>query len=273
MSTVPIKLLYRRSSEIRARVIGMSNQAGTPHLGSSLSCIDLLVASYAGVLRLSPENIGAEDRDQLLLSKGHAAPALYATLENFGLLDAKLIDSYGGVGSVLAEQPAPNCAPGVEWATGSLGHGLGVAIGKALAAHIQGRSPRFVVVMSDGECNEGSVWEAAMFASAQKIGNLLAFVDYNKWQATARSQEVMSLDPFMDKWSAFGWDAYEVDGHDLAAILGLLEKFDGKGARPMVIIAHTVKGKGVDFMEDDNNWHYRIPTREEVVEARRQLGV
>lgn len=274
MNNDSIEDLEKRSAAVRARVIGMSHHAKTPHLGSCLSCVDLLVAAYARVLRLDRESIRLAGRDQLILSKGHAAPALYATLENFGMLESGLIDAYGRVDSVLAEQPAPRCAPGVEWATGSLGHGLGVAVGKALGARILQRSPRFVVILSDGECNEGSVWEAAMYAAGQNLGNLLALVDFNKWQATARSREVMALDPLAEKWRAFGWDTVEVDGHDFEALSGGLDKFLEEGrARPLAIVAHTVKGKGVPFMEDDNNWHYRIPTADELQEARAILGV
>ena len=266
--------LERIAAELRAEVIGLSHRAKTPHLGSSLSCIDLLVALYWGLLKIDPKKADSPDRDRFILSKGHAAPALYATLCRRGFFSPRLLADYGKDGAALAEQPAPDCAPGVEWATGSLGHGLSVGVGMALAARIQKRNYRTVVLLSDGECNEGSVWEAAMFAAAQKLGSLTVLVDYNKWQATGRSEEVMGLAPLRDKWAAFGWESYEVDGHDFAEInTGLTCAELPDRSKPLAIVAHTIKGRGVSFMEDDNNWHYRIPSAEELVSARKELGV
>ncbi len=266
--------LERIASGLRGEVIGLSHRAKTPHLGSSLSCIDLLVAAYWGFLRTDPADPGNPDRDRLVLSKGHAAPALYTALCARGFFPRRLLEDYGKDGAALAEQPAPGCAPGVEWATGSLGHGLAVGVGCALAARVQKRDYRTLVILSDGECNEGSVWEAALFAAAQTLGSLTVMVDYNKWQATGRSNEVMALDPLRDKWESFGWESYEVDGHDHAEIRAALACAEMPGReRPLAIVAHTVKGRGVSFMEDDNNWHYRIPTAEELVAARVELGL
>ena len=272
--TIAHEKLERAAAGLRADVIGLSHRAKTPHLGSSLSCIDLLVALYWDFLRIDPARPDAADRDRFILSKGHAAPALYATLCASGFFPQKLLDEYAHDGAALAEQPAPDCAPGVEWATGSLGHGLSVGVGMALAARLQRRDYRTVVLLSDGECNEGTVWEAAMFAAAQKIGSLSVLVDYNKWQATGRSEEVMSLAPLREKWEAFGWESYEVDGHDFAEIRAALTCAElPDRTKPLAIIAHTIKGRGVSFMEDDNNWHYRIPNAEELAAARKELGV
>jgi transketolase len=163
--------------------------------------------------------------------------------------------------------------PGVEASTGSLGHGLPLALGMALAQRIQAPPYRCFVLMSDGECEEGSVWEAALFAAAQKIDNVAVIIDYNKWQATGRSDEVMALAPLVDKWRAFGWSARELDGHDIAALRTALETLPDGSGKPLAIIAHTVKGKGVSFMEDDNNWHYRTPTADELQAARKELGL
>jgi transketolase len=259
------------AAELRHRLVRMSAAAKTPHLGSGLSCIDILVAAYWNVLRIDPAKADDPDRDRLILSKGHAATALYAVLARRGFFSADLLDSFGHPGAPLAEQPAPGCAPGVELATGSLGHGLPVGVGMALAARLQRRPHRVVVVMSDGECNEGTVWEAAMFAAARGLGNLAVVVDYNKWQATGRSNEIMQLPSFVDKWSAFGWHASEVDGHDIDAVTAGLQATVAE--RPTAIVAHTVKGKGISFMEDDNNWHYRIPTPAEVELAAEELGL
>lgn len=256
---------------LRFKVIEMSHAAGTPHLGSALSCIDILVALYWKVARVQASHPADPLRDRVIVSKGHAASALYAVLAARGFFPTDWLDSFAKHGSPLAEQPSPGCAPGVELATGSLGHGLPVGCGMALAAKILNRSHRVYVVMSDGECNEGTVWEAALFAPANKLGNVVVIIDYNKWQATGRSNEIMNLPSLRDKWAAFGWDACEVNGNSIAEVLAALERVPDITARPTAIIAHTVKGKGVSFMEDDNNWHYRIPNAQEVLAARKEL--
>jgi transketolase len=258
---------------LRGTVVDLSHKAGTPHLASSLSCVDILVAAYWGVLVIDPENPLSETRDRFILSKGHAVSALYAALAARGFFAQRELDTFAEPGSKLPEQPAPHCMPGVELATGSLGHGLPVGLGMALASRIQKKPYRVFVTISDGECNEGSVWEAAMFAPAVKLNNLAVIVDYNKWQATGRSNETMSLAPLRQKWEAFGWDAYECDGHDIAALIDLMKKCPTKNDRPLAIIANTIKGKGVSFMQDDNNWHYRSPNADEVQKAKQELGL
>lgn len=261
------------AARIRGAVIELSHRAETPHLGSQLSCIDILVALYWGILRIDPRKPQDANRDRCILSKGHAAPALYVTLALKGFFPVELLDSYAKPGSTLAEQPIPNAVPGVEAATGSLGHGLPLALGMALANKIAKRKNRVFTLLSDGECNEGSTWEAAMFAPAQGLENLVTIVDFNKWQATGRSEEVMSLNPFVDKWRAFGWSACEVDGHDIGALQRILSAVPDGSGKPLAVVAHTVKGKGVSFMQDDNNWHYRIPNAEEVKKAWVELGL
>jgi transketolase len=257
--------------QLRFKLVQMSHAAGTPHLASALSCVDILVSAYWNVLKIDASRPADAARDRFILSKGHAATALYATLAERGFFPKDWLESFGKFRAPLAEQPAPNCAPGVELATGSLGHGLPVGVGMAMAARIQKRDYRVFVCMSDGECNEGTVWEAAMFAPAQKLERLTVIVDYNKWQATGRSNEIMAMDPLRDKWAAFGWDAHDVDGHDVTAVTRLLRNISP--GKPTAIIAHTTKGKGVSFMQDDNNWHYRIPKPEEVEAARKELGL
>src|SRR5439155_14277806 len=207
------------------------------------------------------------DRDRFILSKGHAATTLYAALAYRGFFDVHLLEHYAEPGSCLAEHPIPG-VPGIEAATGSLGHGLSLGLGMALAGRIQQRSYRVFVLLSDGECNEGSVWEAALFAPAQQLENVCAIVDYNKWQATGRSNQVMALHPLKAKWEAFGWSACEVDGHDLETLTKTLNNVPDGSGKPVAIIAHTTKGKGVSFMEDNNNWHYRSPKADEVEKAR-----
>lgn len=270
---VDLAAIDHTARRLRVRLVEMSHEAGTPHLGSSLSCADIVTAAYWGVLAIDPACPQHPWRDRFILSKGHAATTLYAALAFRGFFpEGWLRDEYNVDGGRLAEHPGPGCAPGVEAATGSLGHGLPIGLGMALAARIRKQSYRVFALLSDGECNEGSVWEAALFASAQKLDTVCVIVDYNKWQATGRSNEVLALAPLRDKWAAFGWDTHEVDGHDLGALTALMRRVPNATGRPVAIIAHTVKGKGVSFMEDDNNWHYRIPKANEVAAARRELG-
>ena len=269
-----IASLEATARELRARVIETSSKAGIPHLGSCLSCVDILTVLYFAVLRIDPANPRDAARDRFILSKGHGAPALFQVLAKRGFYPEAMLDTYGEDGGVFAEHPpTPDHLAGIEAATGSLGHGLPMGLGMALAGRIQKHAYNVYAVLSDGECNEGSIWEAAMLAAAQRVSNLCIIIDFNKWQATGRSREVMALDPLADKWRAFGWNAIEVDGHDMTALLNVLQQHPTKDGRPTAIIAHTVKGKGVSFMEDDNNWHYRIPTADEVIKAKQELGV
>jgi len=260
------------AAKFRVKAIEMSHHAKAAHLASALSCMDIVSVLYDSVLRVDPKNSKWEDRDRFILSKGHAATALYAALEYKGFINSEDIASYGKADSLLEEHPSPKL-PGVEAATGSLGHGLPIGCGIALAGQIKKQTYRTFVLMSDGECNEGSVWEACLFAAANKLENLCAFVDFNKWQATGRSKEVLALEPLTDKFMSFGWIVHEIDGHNHEQILKAInEPIVGKN-KPTMIVCHTVKGKGVSFMEDDNNWHYRIPTAEEIVLAKAELGV
>jgi transketolase len=258
---------------IRGQIVEMSYKSKAPHLGSSLSCVDILVALYWGTLSIRPENHSAPDRDRFILSKGHAAAALFATLAFKGFFPKSLLTTYAIAKSCLEQHPGPGCAPGVEAATGSLGHGLSLGIGMALAGRIQDLSYRVFALLSDGECNEGSVWEAAMFAAGQRLDNVVTIIDFNKWQATGRSCEIMALEPLGDKWRSFGWSVFDVDGHDMTALLDVVKRCPDGSGKPVAVVANTVKGKGVSFMEDDNNWHYRIPTEYEVLRAKEELGL
>ena len=268
-----IETIRTAAARLRGKVIEMSHAAGSAHLASSLSCCDIVAAAYRGVCRIDPAWPDDPLRDRFILSKGHAATALYAALAFRGFFPEALLATYCQDGGILAEHPPARLLAGVEAATGSLGHGLPIGIGMALAGRIRGETFRVYALLSDGENNEGSVWEAAMFAAAQKLSNLCVIVDYNKWQATGRSNETLQLSPLRDKWEAFGWNAIETDGHDAGAMTALMRGVPDGSGRPRAIIAHTVKGKGVSFMEDDNNWHYRAPTAEEVVLAQKELGL
>ncbi|MEJ0016643.1 MAG: transketolase [Acetobacteraceae bacterium] len=265
--------LKSAAARLRGKVIEMSHAASSAHLASSLSCCDIVAAAYWGVCNIDPARPDDPLRDRFILSKGHAATALYAALAFRGFFPEALLETYCQDGGMLAEHPPARMLPGIEAATGSLGHGLPIGIGMALAGRMRGETFRVYALLSDGENNEGSVWEAAMFAAAQKLNNVCVIVDYNKWQATARSNETLQLAPLREKWEAFGWDAVETDGHDIGALTALMRAVPDGGDRPRAIIAHTVKGKGVSFMEDDNNWHYRAPTAEEVVLAHKELGL
>lgn len=254
---------------VREHVLRMSSAAHAPHVGSALSCVDILVALYFRLARVGPDLVGHPDRDHVILSKGHACAALYACLAERGFFNCSLLDDYARDGSLLGEHPTRGTLPGIEVTTGSLGHGLGLGTGLALGARMLAAKSRVFVVMSDGECNEGSVWEAALWAPRHGLDNLVAVVDFNKLQATGRSLEITQLAPLREKWQAFGWDAVEVDGHDFAQLLAALEP--RAAGKPRAVIANTVKGKGVSFMEDNLEWHYRPPNNEELERALREL--
>lgn len=262
------------SAELRYTIIQMSQRSEGAHLAGALSVVDILTSLYYHKLKIDPKNPTDANRDRVVFSKGHAVSALYAILAKKGFFPEADLLKYNHEGSHLPEQPSPGCAPGVEWATGSLGHGLGVGSGMAIASRLAKRTNNIYVVMSDGECQEGSVWEAAMFAARNNLNNLTAFVDFNKWQATGRSNEIMEMEPLSQKFAMFGWNAVNVvDGHDVVAICNALDTGRKDATKPLAIICNTIKGKGASFMEDDNNWHYRSPTIEEVEKAGRELGV
>lgn len=248
----------------------MSSAAEVPHVASALSCTDILVSLYFSVARVGPETVDSPDRDRVILSKGHASACLYACLAERGFIDVSRLDTFCKDGSALAEHPSRGIVPGVEITTGSLGHGLGVGVGLALAARLRGSSARVFVVLSDGECNEGSIWEAAMWAPRRSLDNLTAIVDFNKLQATGSSTEITELEPLVDKWRAFGWDSVEIDGHDIAQILEVSRP--AANGRPVAIVAHTVKGRGVSFMEGDLEWHYRFPGSDDLRRALEEVA-
>ena len=257
---------------IRKRIVQTSAKAKIPHLGSCLSCIDILIYLYWQEMSISSNHPTDISRDRFVLSKGHAAPALFQVLAEKGFFPVEDLDDFGKNESFFHEHPPrPGYIPGIEAATGSLGHGFPMAAGMAIAAKIKKSDFRCYSVLSDGECNEGSIWEAAMFASANNLDNLVAIIDFNKWQATGRSQEILSLDPLSEKWYSFGWNVYEINGHSFEELKNSLDQAKEFVGKPSVIIAHTIKGKGVSFMEDDNNWHYRTPNNEELKNALKEL--
>ena len=240
--------LQKIASIARSRIILNSHKTGTPHLGSCLSCVDILVALYFFKLNTNPKAPESAIRDRFILSKGHGAPALFQILAMRGFYPDKLLSDYGEDGSIFAEHPpAPAYLPGLEAATGSLGHGLPIGLGMALSSKISGNSFNVYVLLGDGECNAGPVWEAATMAVAQKVENLTIFVDANKWQATDRSADLVGSTILKDKWNSFGWDTHEIDGNDMQEILNILEDDKVNGV-PKAIILNTIKGEGVSFM-------------------------
>lgn len=267
-----VESLLDRSREVRASVVRMAHRAKSPHIGSALSSVDLLVALYFRVMDVDPRRKPLQNPDRFILSKGHGCMAYYATLAARGFFDSRLLETYSQNGSVLAEHPSPVGIPGCEVGTGSLGHGLSVAAGAAWARKLRGQPGRQFVLLSDGECNEGSIWEAAMFAAGRSLDNLVVLVDYNKLQAMGRSDEVTGLPPLAGKWSAFNFGTVQIDGHSVPEIVKALESSPFEKGRPSAIVAHTVKGKGVSFMENDLEWHYRPPSDADLARALAEIG-
>jgi len=260
------------AKEIRKKVLKMFFDSQTAHIGSSLSEVDILTILYFKILKIDPKNPLAEERDRFVLSKGHGAAALYATLAQRGFFSEKILDSYCLDGGRLPGHSTRGCAPGVEVSTGSLGHGLPMGGGMAIAAKNDKKKYRIFVLMSDGECEEGSVWEAAMFAAHHKLDNLIGIIDYNKLQAFGRTNEIMALEPLREKWVAFGWEVKEVNGHNFSEIGKSLSRIPFRKRKPNLLIAHTIKGKGVSFMEDKLEWHYKNLTEGDYKLALKELG-
>lgn len=256
---------------IRRHAVEMTSAGGSSHVGSILSMADIMAVLYGQILRVMPSNPRHPDRDRFILSKGHAGAAVYAALAERGFFPVEELKRHYQNGSIFSGHVSHKGVPGVEFSTGSLGHGLGVAAGMALAARRQGRANRVFVVLSDGECDEGSNWEAILFAAHHKLSNLVVSVDYNKIQSLAPVEETLALEPFADKWRAFGWNVIEVDGHDHDQLLAAYRSVDGHVAVPTVVICHTTKGKGVSFMHDQVLWHYRTPKGDELAAALAEL--
>lgn len=252
------------SRQIRRSVLFQSKRANVGHIGSALSVVDLLAALYGGIL--DADTATDPERDRFVLSKGHAALALYATLNAVGHLDDRELESFCEDGSSLATHPE-HVIPWVDFSTGSLGIGLSLAAGAALAARIQRSPRRAFVLLSDAECNEGSVWEAVMFAAHHRLGNLVALVDVNGQQALGYTRDVLDLDPLSSRWNAFGWDVHVVDGHDVDALTDTIEALPAGLSEPHVVLAETTFGKGVSYMENTIAWHYLPMSDEQFAQA------
>ena len=250
----------------------MTNRAKSSHIGGCLSAADLLAVLYGRVLRVDPSRLDWPERDRFVLSKGHAAAAIYATLAERGFFPMEWLDRYYLDGSYLAGHITKG-VPGVEASSGSLGHGLPISCGMALAGKHEGKPYRVFALLSDGECDEGSTWEAALFAPHHHLDNLIVIVDYNKIQSFGIVKEVLDLEPLADKWRSFGWAVREINGHDTEEVEESLLTVPLQPEKPSCIIAHTVKGKGVSFMENQLAWHYQYPDDSQLSQALAELRV
>lgn len=266
-----IKDLTERADRLRREVIQMVGRAGSGHPGGALSAADIVACLYFWEMRYDPGRPDWTERDRFVLSKGHAAPLLYAVLAQCGFFPEERLKTLRQLGSPLQGHPDMRKLPGVEASTGSLGQGIGWAVGMALAAKLDRRESRIYALLGDGEIQEGMVWEAVMAAQHYKLDNLVAFVDNNGLQIDGPLDEVMSVEPIAAKFEAFGWETREIDGHDIGSILEVLNEARQAKGRPFAIIARTVKGKGCSFMENQVDWHGKAPSQEMVEEALREL--
>jgi transketolase len=256
---------------LRAQTLKMVYKAGASHIGSCLSIADILAVLYGEVLRIDPQQPDNPNRDRFILSKGHGGAILYATLAAKGFFPAEWLEDYSQNGSLLLGHISHH-VPGVEVSTGSLGHGLSIGTGMSLAGHREGKDYRVFVLLSDGELDEGSNWEPILFAPHHGLDNLVAIIDYNKIQSFGTVKEISNLDPLADKFKAFGWSVVEIDGHDLNEISNALNRVPFEIGKPSIIIAHTIKGKGVSFMENQLAWHYKSPNSEQLAQALAEVG-
>lgn len=249
-----LTFLVKKAKILRKEIITMAYYGRGPHITSSLSIADILTVLYWDILKINPRNTSVKTRDRFILSKGHAVSALYAVLAHRGFFSRELLKTYGKNGTILAGHPEHLLA-GIELSTGSLGHGLPVGTGMALSSKLDNKPYRVFVLVSDAECQEGTIWESVLLSAHHKLNNLCAIIDYNKLQAFGKTNKIVNLEPFAKKWKAFGWDIQEINGHDLKALQKAFNAFS-KNKHPTAVICHTIGGKGVSFMENQVKWHY-----------------
>ncbi len=264
--------LKEKAKKIRRDIITMTLAAASGHPGGSLSSVEIVTALYFSLMNHDPKNPKWPDRDRLILSKGHASPLLYSALAEAGYFSRDLLPTFRVLGSPLQGHPDMRRLPGIEASTGSLGQGLSIGIGMALARRLDKKDYYTYVITSDGETNEGQTWEAAAMAAHHKVDHLIAFLDYNKYQLDDKTSEICNMEPMADKWRAFGWHTIEIDGHSFEAIIKAVNDAKKVKDQPVMIIADTVKGKGVSFMEHNNSFHGVAPTREEAERALKELA-
>jgi len=259
------------AKKIRINSLKMANSGGGSHIGSSLSIADILAVLYSHILKVNPKKPKLANRDRFILSKGHSGAAVYAVLSEMGFFSQSKLKTHYKNGSDLSGHVSHKGIPGVELSTGSLGHGINVGIGMAKAAKLDNLTYKVFVLLSDGECDEGTIWEGAMFAAHHKLDNLVVIIDYNKIQSLDTVANTLELEPFSDKWKSFGWSVVEVDGHNHNELKESFANIPKQKRTPTVFIANTIKGKGVSFMENSVLWHYRCPKGEEFKSALKEL--
>lgn len=272
MAMRDVRELERIARQLRRDVVKMVGQSQAGHPGGALSSVDIITALYFAVLNIRPDNPEWDGRDRFVLSKGHACPALYAALGELGFFPKSEFETFDRINGLLQGHPDMRKTPGVDMSTGSLGQGLSAAVGMALGGKLKGAAWKVFVLLGDGELNEGQVWEAAMSAAKLKLDNLVAIVDRNTLQLVGPTEETMPLEPLAAKWWDFGWRVLETGGHDMAQLLAVLDEVQAAQEGPTVIIAHTVKGRGVSYMENQVEWHSKAPSREQLAQALRELG-
>jgi transketolase len=262
--------LKKFSQKVRIDILNMVNDAQSSHIGSCYSIVDIIVSLYCKILYVDPKNPSDVNRDKFILSKAHGSCALYATLAELNFFPLENLKKYYIDGGLLPAHLDKTVCPGVEHSLGSLGHGLPVGVGLSFANNLDNNKGQIYVLVGDGECNEGTIWESALFAGHHKLNNLTVIVDFNKIQSFGNVDEILTLDPFGKKWESFGWDVVEIDGHDFQQ---LIDAFMLPHKKPKVIIAHTVKGKGVSFMENNLDWHYKSPNTQQYEDALKELMI
>jgi transketolase len=267
-----IRNLKLKAIDIRKGIMEMVFKAhGQSHPGSSMSCADIITALYFKFMKIKPEDPTWEERDRFILSKGHAAPTLYAALAEAGFFGKELFSTLRAFGSILEAHPVYPKTPGVDMSTGSLGNGLSIGVGMAQGLKMKGKKSKVFVIIGDGEMQEGLIWEAALYAPRARLGNLVAIVDNNHYQGCGSTDQITPLDPITDKWQAFGWQTFEMNGNNMDDIVNKLEIACMHREKPTLIVAHTIKGKGISFMENNNSWHTKFPTKEEYLLALQEL--
>jgi transketolase len=268
---IEVKELEKKAVEVRKRTVEIIYKASDGHTGGSLSAVDILVALHFRVMNIDPENPEMKGRDRFIMSKGHSVESYYSVLEKRGFISSELVDTYGKYNSLLAGHPTRK-VPGIELNSGALGHGLSVGVGLALAAKRSGENYRTYVLMGDGEHGEGSIMEAAAAAGHYKLDNLVAIIDRNQLQISGRTEEVCAVDDLEGKYRACGWNVIHCDGHNMSELLKCFQEAVMLNEKPTIVIAHTVKGKGVSFMENQAKWHHKVPTNEQVEQAFEELN-
>jgi transketolase len=266
-----IQELTLQAELIRKRIVEIVNSAKGGHIGGSLSSVEMETVLYFYVMNIDPSNSQNPDRDRFILSKGHSVEALYAVLAAKGFIDDSLLDTYGKFNSKLAGHPTKK-TPGVELNSGALGHGLSVGVGMSIGAKMSKKSFKTFVLMGDGEQGEGSIYEAAMSASHYKLDNLVAIIDRNTLQISGKTEYVMSLEPMRERWEAFGWEVFDVQGNDISDIVKTFDRLNYQNEKPKLLISHTTKGNGVSFMEGGAKWHHGVPKDEQYRDAIQEIS-